>query len=349
MNRLRPSLVLVLLTLLLSACNLPNQTTDQTPTLDVTRAYETVAARLTEAVSQPSQTPEPSATPQPATATLEPTPEASPSPQPPTATVAAATTIPCDQAAAGNPIDVTIPDDTQMQPGQTFSKTWRLRNAGSCTWTTAYNMVWFSGERMSAPASVPLPAEVKPGQSIDLTVDMVAPLTAGTYQSNWKLRNANGTLFSLGSGEGLPFYVRIVVAQAATASPSPTPSITPTATPGAQASGPATLFPNDQIDLDTNQTNAGGDLAYALNADAAAYLLTPQGSALLSVYGSARPDRAQCSATALASAPLNVNDLALGTYLCYKTDAGRIGWLRLTGFAADTGVLNIEIYTWTLP
>lgn len=349
MKPIRLTQLTILLALLLGACNLPNKTVNQTPTLDVTRAYETVAARLTAAINQPTLTPEPSATPQPVTATPEPTNQNSPSPQPPTATTVPTTAVPCDQVAAGNPIDVTIPDDTQMQPGQAFSKTWRLRNAGTCTWTTAYSLAWFSGERMSAPANVPLPAEVAPGQSIDLTVDMVAPLTAGTYQSNWKLRNSSGAFFGIGSGEGLPFYVRIVVVQAATGTPTPTPTLTPTATPGAQASGPATLFPNDQIDLDTNQTNTSGDLAYTPNTDSTAYLLTPQGNALLSVYGSARPDRTQCNATALASAPLTVNDLALGTYLCYKTDAGRTGWLRLTGFAADTGVLNIEIYTWTLP
>jgi hypothetical protein len=173
----------------LAGCNLPNGT-ETAPTMDVTQAYQTVEARLTEAVAlTPSPTTEPTAT-----ETVMPTATETPNLTPsntvavmlpsPTATTGQA----CDQASPGNPIDVTIPDDTVMTPGQTFSKTWRLRNAGTCTWTTGYSIVWFSGERLEAPSSVALTSNVAPGQTIDVTVDMVAPQTPGTYQSNWKLR-----------------------------------------------------------------------------------------------------------------------------------------------------------------
>src|ERR671924_1340934 len=68
--------------------------------------------------------------------------------------------------------DVTVPDGTRYDPGATFTKTWRLRNAGTCTWTTSYTMVFDSGTQMGSTTSVAMPSNVAPGQSIDLSVNM---------------------------------------------------------------------------------------------------------------------------------------------------------------------------------
>lgn len=95
--------------------------------------------------------------------------------------------------------DVTIPDDTKVNPGTGFTKTWRLENFGYCTWTTSYKLVWVSGDRMSAPAEVPMPEEVRPGEEVDISVNMIAPIEAGTYESYWKLADAAGTLFGTGT------------------------------------------------------------------------------------------------------------------------------------------------------
>ncbi len=100
----------------------------------------------------------------------------------------------CNQAAAGNPIDITIPDDSLIPPGQSFIKTWKLVNIGTCTWTTLYSASFFYGDRMGAPESVPLQANVLPAQSVEISVEMVAPQDPGTYQGNWKLSNPNGGL-----------------------------------------------------------------------------------------------------------------------------------------------------------
>jgi len=45
----------------------------------------------------------------------------------------------CDAASFVR--DVTVPDGTKMEPGDDFTKTWRLLNAGTCSWTTAYRLV----------------------------------------------------------------------------------------------------------------------------------------------------------------------------------------------------------------
>jgi murein DD-endopeptidase MepM/ murein hydrolase activator NlpD len=90
--------------------------------------------------------------------------------------------------------DLTIPDGTVMPPGNVFDKTWRVRNNGESTWTRDYQLAFSSGERMGAPDS-PLPATVQPGEFIDLTVRLTAPLTPGRYRSTWRLSNDASRFF----------------------------------------------------------------------------------------------------------------------------------------------------------
>ena len=112
--------------------------------------------------------------------------------------------------------DVTIPDGTQMTPGQAFTKTWRLQNNGTCPWTTAYRLTHVSGNAMGGVATA-LSQTVNPGASIDIPVAMTAPTTAGEHRGDWRLVNASGQQF------GTNVYVIIRVGGAATNTPS-TPS-----------------------------------------------------------------------------------------------------------------------------
>jgi hypothetical protein len=107
--------------------------------------------------------------------------------------------------------DVTVPDGMRFDPGATFTKTWRLKNIGTCTWSTSYSLVFDSGTQMGAPASVNFPSSVAPGQSVDLTVTMTAPSTAGHYIGYWKLKNASGVLFGIGFSANRTFWVEINV------------------------------------------------------------------------------------------------------------------------------------------
>jgi hypothetical protein len=120
----------------------------------------------------------------------------------------AATTL-CD---AGQFIsDVTIPDGTVKAPGEAFVKTWRIKNVGTCTWTTSYSAVFVAGTQMGATSPIALPASVAPGATIDITMNMTAPVTAGHYVGQWKLRNASGVQFGLGPGAAYTFLVDINV------------------------------------------------------------------------------------------------------------------------------------------
>ncbi len=123
-----------------------------------------------------------------------------------TQTVAAAG---CDQAQFI--ADVTIPDGTIVAPGAPMAKTWRLKNIGTCTWSTAYAIVFYSGSPMGAPSVVYMPYSVVPGATVDITVNMIAPTTPGHYRSYWMLRNASSTLFGVGPTGTWSFFIDIVV------------------------------------------------------------------------------------------------------------------------------------------
>ncbi|GAB4415977.1 MAG: hypothetical protein Kow00106_11510 [Anaerolineae bacterium] len=91
--------------------------------------------------------------------------------------------------------DVTVPDGLVVQPGETFVKTWRVRNTGNTTWTTGYSLRFVAGDQMGAPDSVPLPRAVQPGEVVELSVTLRAPTRPGRHRSTWKLANAAGKVF----------------------------------------------------------------------------------------------------------------------------------------------------------
>lgn len=173
-----------------------------TPTFDATQtaAAQTASAMLTQAAGL---TPSPQVT-------------ASSTPVPPGPSG--------DQAAFV--ADVTIPDGTVISPGDAFVKTWRLQNAGTTTWSTSYSLVFVSGEQMGTITSVPLAQSVSPGAQIDISVDLVAPTSAGTYQGYWKIKNASGQFFNDS------VYVLIAVGSGGATQPAKTstPGATPTST-----------------------------------------------------------------------------------------------------------------------
>ncbi len=205
------------------ACNLPSAAggtpTPSGPEATFTALAETLAAVMTQTAAAGAPTGDATPTATVAAATPTNTLQPSPTPVPPTP-------IPCDQAAFVT--DVSVPDGTKFDPGQSFTKTWRLRNSGSCTWTTAYAVVFDSGNAMDAPAAVNLSSSVAPGQTVDISVAMKAPGSAGKYRGNWKLRNAAGARFGLGASNAA-FFVDIEVVELPTRTPTATQTSPPPA------------------------------------------------------------------------------------------------------------------------
>ena len=115
----------------------------------------------------------------------------------------------CD--AAEFVADISVPDGANYLSGAPFTKIWRLNNVGSCTWTTAYSLVFAGGASMGAAASVNLPFEVPPGTMVDLSIEFIAPTEVGFYRSEWKLQNAAGGTFGIGSDANHAFWAEINV------------------------------------------------------------------------------------------------------------------------------------------
>ena len=90
--------------------------------------------------------------------------------------------------------DVTIPDNTAVNPGTSFVKTWRLRNTSACAWETGYALAFSEGEQMGAPSSVTVPPTA-PDAAIDVSVPFTAPTSSGAYTSTWRMRAPDGTPF----------------------------------------------------------------------------------------------------------------------------------------------------------
>lgn len=210
---------------LLVACGLGQP---QTPTVDpsllITEVALTVEAGITQtAAAMPTATftPEPTSTP-----TLTATPAI---------TITPLGTLPgLPGAGIGQPTvsadnavfvaDVSIPDNTQLEPKTEFTKTWRIKNTGSTTWNANYKLVYLDGvsitqiETVLKVTEVKLTTEVKPGSEVEISVPMVSPSKNGTYKIWWKMLNPQGYFF------GEPLYVQIIVGDtSATVVPSATP------------------------------------------------------------------------------------------------------------------------------
>ena len=200
--------------IIFAACNRPASTPTVQPEagLVFTAAALTVEAQVTELAENPRPTPTP--LPQPATAA--PNPTAPPASTEPTSTPdnsAEPTGQPeetaCNQARFVE--DVTIPDGTLLDPGETFQKTWRLQNTGSCSWDSAYFVVFVDGDAMGGPASQALSGSIASQDEVEITVEMVAPDEPGTYRGNWSLRNPAGEVFGVGEDGQGRFWVEIEV------------------------------------------------------------------------------------------------------------------------------------------
>lgn len=90
--------------------------------------------------------------------------------------------------------DVNVPDGAVIPAGTHLVKTWRVRNTGASAWSAGYALVFVSGNRMNAPDSVPLPSAL-PGETVEVTVPLEAPLAPGLHRSTWRARNPEGRLF----------------------------------------------------------------------------------------------------------------------------------------------------------
>ena len=335
-------LFLCLLLIALSACN--RQPTDtQIATLNPTALNQT-AVYLTTADFILTQSAMPTATLAPdSTSTPIPTMDRTRPPAQSSTSV-----ITCNKAAAGNPIDITIPDGSEMTLNENFSKTWRLKNVGSCTWTRQYAVIFFSGNSLGALHTHYLLQEVEPGDIIDITVDMIAPDTPGFYQSNWMLKDGEEEFFGIGPNGDAPFWVQIEVVPMATETPQPT--IMVTGTPKAYLKGTVVLGLGDQLDLDASiinpQDNTQSDILYQMG-DLAPILFSPLNGTQWAVFNTGVPEYSDCLNANMSEEILSFNAQSLEDSICFQSSEGRIGRFGIDQTSGDQ--ITISFLIWTGP
>jgi len=189
-----------------SACGAATPTPEPVPTISVeaiqTSAVATFASGLTQtAIAMPTITP-----------TGTPTPTL--------------TSLPTNTAAAGTPTatcygltavkDVTVPDNTPITSGQGFTKTWLVKNTGTCIWEAGFKLTFVSGEAMGGTSLI-LKDPVSVGAEVELSVLMTAPTKTGTFRGDWRMATTSGAYF------GDYLWIIIVVGAAGTPSPTSTP------------------------------------------------------------------------------------------------------------------------------
>lgn len=320
-------IALILLAILaLSACNFPGM---QTPDPFPTYAAQTVEARLTSAVQEPpTQETPPAAPTTPAPATATNTSEA------PTATntpIPTETEVPCNKAAFVT--DVTIPDGTDLEPGESFTKTWRLRNTGSCTWNSNYELLFKDGDAMSGLASKKLTGSVAPGATVDISVDLKAPNSEGSYKGFWWLRSDAGIVFGVGSSGDVPFYVEIDVVKVETV----------------LSSGEFDLDQTWTADLDTGTVGpppADRDIQFEAVSAAEKYI-RPFNNAKIKLMADRTPSLDDCKSASLSTNRVPLGDIDPGDVFCYVTNLGNYGRFEVeTISGGGVQTMHIDYRTW---
>ena len=187
MRKMNIILTILVSSLLLSACNFPLFGGSQEDEINAlaTAVAMTVQAMDNKPLPGDSQDQQPTSPPGLPTVTQQPTNTVN---TPPTSTPK-----PCDKASF---VAETIPDNTVFAPGESFTKSWTLKNIGTCTWNTDYKLKFTGGDAMDGPASVSLTKNVAPNEEVKLKVDLKAPASAGTYEGVWNVANTDGDLFA---------------------------------------------------------------------------------------------------------------------------------------------------------
>ena len=199
-------LFVAFMTIVQLACNAQANSSTPDPFATLNGLYTASAQTLQAAgpsITPVSQTPTPGL-PLPTPTASSPAP-ATPTPIPTISTPK----VKCD--AAQFLADVTYPDGSLVAKKTSFVKIWRIKNIGTCSWTTSYDLVFVGGDQMNGPADVGMPGNVNPGQYIEIPVTFKAPNDDGKYRGYWKLRNASGVLFGTGAQGDSAVWVDVKV------------------------------------------------------------------------------------------------------------------------------------------
>jgi hypothetical protein len=240
--------------------------------------------------------------------------------------------------------DVTVPDGTLWAPGQAFNKIWRVKNTGTCAWTSAYDFAFVTGEAMATTTAIAVPSTA-PGATADLLVAMAAPTTVGAHSGQWKLRTVADSFF----GGPMTVSIKVINPSAPPAQPPAQPAAQPPASSGGCTGTPVissffvsapTAVSNAAITVDAGTTVQLG-WGQVMNADSVevdhgigdvaapgSATDTPGSSTTytLSAHCGSNTKTAQVSVTVSAGSPLHLVTVAPPVYhlLIFKVTSASV-------------------------
>lgn len=108
--------------------------------------------------------------------------------------------------------DVTLPDRSEVSPGQNLIKTWSINNCGTQQWPDPTALVFLRGHRELIPgAQEEFPVQsAKPNETVEVSAEICTPSAPGRYTAFFRLSDSERNLF------GPRMWVDIIVPGEAT-------------------------------------------------------------------------------------------------------------------------------------
>ena len=109
-------------------------------------------------------------------------------------------------------VSETIPDNTKVNGGASFTKTWTIRNSGTSTWNSSYKLRWVSGSLSTSHSDIPISGSVAPGGTYTFSVPMKAPASQSSessYRDDWKFTNPSGTTINISGSSTIWAIVKV--------------------------------------------------------------------------------------------------------------------------------------------
>ncbi len=186
--------ILFILSLIVSACGSPSEAEIE---MVSTSAAQTVEARFTQ-MAENASTPEPSEAEGEITPAFTVTPTEIPIPE-----------VAPEGCLVANFVGETVPDGTIFETGEYFTKSWSIRNDGTCTWHKGYKLIYWSGDLLGGSAEYEFFEDIAPGDTMTMPIQLRAPETPGEYGGEWKIKSPSGWVFGVGEYD-VPISVNII-------------------------------------------------------------------------------------------------------------------------------------------
>lgn len=169
----------------------PTSAPTSTPTCTPTHTPMPTSTPTSTPTCTPTHTPMPTSTP---TFTPTPTYTSTYTPTPTRTPMPTDTPPPLDCLGASYLVDVTVPDNTHFEKGESFVKTWLVRNTGDCDWPEDTLLIFVGGNQMGTSDSVAVGA-LATGEEMEVSVAMTAPNDDGRFQGTWQLADGSENYF----------------------------------------------------------------------------------------------------------------------------------------------------------